>query len=133
MPPRPSPSSASITLTDEALVAFARAGEAAGLGGLYDRYATRMLRVACRLTGSSADAEDIVHDVFVALPAKLRRYEHRGSLEAWLAQVTARAALMRIRSGQRRREEELSEAITVQPAATAEYADLERQIDAKKR
>jgi len=68
MPPRPAPASASTAPTDEALVALARAGEAAGLGRLYDRYATRMLRVACRLTGSTADAEDIVHDVFVGLP-----------------------------------------------------------------
>ncbi len=118
--------------TDDFLVVLARAGAATGLGGLYDRYAARLLRVAWRLTGSATDAEDVVHDVFVGLPAALRRYEHRGTIEAWLAQVTARAALMRVRSGQRRREADLSDAITVVSGSrtdlAAEYADLERQI-----
>jgi len=124
----------STTPTDDALVALARAGNAAGLGGLYDRYAHRLLRVAWRLTGSAADAEDVVHDVFVSLPVALTRYEHRGTVHAWLAQVTARAALMRVRSGRRRREADLSDATSMMSSGrtdlAAEYADLERAVAA---
>lgn len=130
----PIPSIVAADPTDEELVVLARAGHAAGLGGLYDRYAARMLRVASRLTGSAADAEDVVHDVFVGLPRALSRYEHRGTVEAWLAQVTARAALMRVRSGRRRREADLSDATSAisggRTDLAAEYADLERQIAA---
>jgi RNA polymerase sigma factor (sigma-70 family) len=70
------------------------------LAALYARYAPVMMRVAYHLTGSRADAEDVLHDVFLTLPDALRRYEERGRLEAWLVRLTARAALTR---GRRRR------------------------------
>ncbi|HTA73261.1 MAG TPA: sigma-70 family RNA polymerase sigma factor [Gemmatimonadaceae bacterium] len=70
------------------------------LAALYARYAPVMMRVAYHLTGSRADAEDVLHDVFLGLPDALRRYEERGRLEAWLVRLTARAALTR---GRRRR------------------------------
>jgi RNA polymerase sigma-70 factor (ECF subfamily) len=56
------------------------------------------------LTASSADSEDILHDLFVALPELLRRYEDRGKLGAWLKQVATRMTLMRLRTQRRRRE-----------------------------
>jgi len=134
MPRRRPPTPTFIASSDESLVDLARNGQAAGLGGLYDRYAERMLRTAWRLTGSTADAEDVVHDVFVALTTSLHQYEHRGALQAWLAQVTARAALMRIRKARSRHEADLSEAIaTLTHTGTdsaAQYYDLERQIAA---
>jgi RNA polymerase sigma-70 factor, ECF subfamily len=34
---------------------------------LYDQFAPALYRAACGLLGSAADAEDVVHDVFVAL------------------------------------------------------------------
>lgn len=124
------PDAATDPLAD--LVRSARADEARGLGGLYDRCATRMLRVAWRLTGSIEDAEDVVHDVFVALPGTLGHYQERGSIGAWLAQVKARATLMRMRGGKRRRETALSDAATVPGAmrsdTAAEYSDLEAEI-----
>src|SRR5688500_14931734 len=101
VPPRP---------LDE-LVRSARAGESAGIGELYDRYAGPLFRTAYRLTGSAADAEDVVHDVFVGLPEALRRYEERGSFSAWLTRVTVRTTLMRARSGRRRRETSLDGAL----------------------
>jgi RNA polymerase sigma-70 factor (ECF subfamily) len=66
--------------------------------------------LAYRLVGAREDAEDVVHDVFVGLPEALRRYEERGSFAAWLKRVTARVALMRLRSGKRRREVALERA-----------------------
>src|SRR6266540_1029749 len=45
---------------------------AQALGTLYDTYASRLFRLAYRLLGTREDAEDVVHDVFVALPEALR-------------------------------------------------------------
>jgi RNA polymerase sigma-70 factor (ECF subfamily) len=56
------------------------------------------------LTGTREDAEDVLHDVFVGLPEALGRYEERGNLTGWLKRVTARVALGRLRSRERRRE-----------------------------
>ena len=43
------------------------AGDPAAFAALYDRLAGRLLRTAIMMTASPADAEDIVHDVFVEL------------------------------------------------------------------
>ena len=77
---------------DEA-VWSARAGEDRGIAELYDRYAAVLFRLARRITESHADAEDVVHDLFVGLPDVLQRYEERGALEPFLKRVTVRIAL----------------------------------------
>lgn len=90
-------------LTPDEILRRARAGDPDGLAALYDRHAADLYRTAYRLSGSSADAEDIVHDLFVGLPEALKRYEERGNIAAWLTRVVVRLALMRSRSDRRRR------------------------------
>jgi RNA polymerase sigma-70 factor, ECF subfamily len=80
------------------LIADARQGRPEALAALYHRHARDLFAVAFRLLQSTADAEDVVHDVFVGLPEALRRYEERGALAAWLKTITARVALARLRS-----------------------------------
>src|SRR5213594_4272154 len=102
------------------LVEHARDGDPAALGTLYDAFGTGLFRLAYRLTGSREDAEDVVHDVFVGLPEALERYEERGSFGGWLKRVTARVALMKLRSGKRRREVALDNAAgQAEPPATS--------------
>jgi RNA polymerase sigma-70 factor, ECF subfamily len=121
-------------LTQSELLRLVRERDPRGLAALYDRHAPRMLRVAWRLTSARADAEDVVHDVFLRIPELLARYDERGTLDAWLAQVTARSALMRLRSDRRRHALEAQEVISVVGVArtdlAAEYGDLERLIAA---
>ena len=85
-------------------IADARAGSQEALGELFAEHAASLLSVAAHLTASSADAEDIVQDVFVGLPEALRHYEERGSFAAWLKRVTVRYALMHMRRVSRRAE-----------------------------
>jgi RNA polymerase sigma-70 factor (ECF subfamily) len=61
----------------------------------------------------------VVHDVFLGLPDALRRYDERGSLDAWLRRVTARVALTRLRSARRRRETGVEDADRAAHAAGA--------------
>jgi len=56
------------------------------------------MTVAYRLLVSQADAEDVVHDLFVGLPEALRRYDERGSMDSWLKKIVVRLALSRIRA-----------------------------------
>src|SRR4029079_990721 len=86
------------------LVERARDGRADALSELYARYGRVLMGVAFRLMGSRADAEDVLHDVFLGLPEALTRYEERGSLESWLKRVAARVALTHMRSRGRLRE-----------------------------
>lgn len=107
-------------LPDSTVVARVRAGSADALGELYARHASALMTVAYRLTASAADAEDVLHDVFLGLPEALRRYDERGSLDAWLRRVTVRTALMRLRAGARRREVALDD---LSPAPAAHVVD----------
>jgi RNA polymerase sigma-70 factor (ECF subfamily) len=96
--------SLSTRMRDAEAVAKARKGEPDGIGQLYEDHAEALHRLIYRLTASTADSEDILHDLFVALPELLRRYEDRGKLGAWLKQVATRITLMRMRTQRRRRE-----------------------------
>lgn len=87
------------------LLSRIRAGDRDALGELYAEWSPRLLRVAWRLVGNRADAEDVLHDLFVGLPTALQRYRDQGRLESWLVQCITRAALMRLRTVQRRRED----------------------------
>jgi RNA polymerase sigma-70 factor (ECF subfamily) len=118
--------------TLEELVRSARAGEPAAIGALYDRYAPEMFRTAYRLTGSAADAEDVVQDLFVGLPEALAHYEERGSFAAWLRRVAVRVALMRARRNRRRSTVPLVAAAGtpsgLRSDAGVEYEELHRAI-----
>ncbi len=86
------------------MLASVRAGNLDGLAEIYERYADDVYRVALRLTGSSADAYDVTHDVFLGLPEALQRYSEQSSFGAWLRKIAARTALMRLRAERRRGE-----------------------------
>jgi RNA polymerase sigma-70 factor (ECF subfamily) len=78
-------------------VAALRRGDAQALSCCYYAHAGRLLAVLERFTNSRADAEDVVHDVFVMLPDLLQRYDERGHFSGWLTRLAVRAALMRSR------------------------------------
>ena len=83
------------------------AGDPGALTQAYERYAPMVYRVGCRLLGETADAEDLVQDVFTGLPRAARSFEGRSSFGWWLNRVAARTALMLLRRhrAQRRRAE----------------------------
>jgi RNA polymerase sigma-70 factor, ECF subfamily len=85
--------------TSDALLAQRiRAGDNEALGELYDQYAAAGLAVAVRVLGSRDDAEDVVHDAFVAAWRKIDRFDaDRGSLRAWLMTIIRNRAIDRIR------------------------------------
>lgn len=96
---------------------------------IYHAHAAGMLRIAYHFLGSRADAEDVVHDVFLALPDSLETYREEGKLGAWLRQVTVRMALGKMR---RRRRDVSVEAAEHHPAPLKEPLSdwLERGIRA---
>jgi RNA polymerase sigma-70 factor (ECF subfamily) len=74
------------------------AGDPAAFAALYDRLAARLLSTACIMTASPADAEDIVHDVFVELARHRTRLAAITDLEAYVFTMLRHAV-----SRQRRR------------------------------
>lgn len=112
------------------LIALARAGDPAAIDRLYREYADGVMRVAYFITGSTADAEDVLQDVFLGLPTALARYEPQGKFDRWLNRVAARVALSRLRHRGRRGEVELSDAVPASPASSTDTLDQIQITDA---
>jgi RNA polymerase sigma-70 factor (ECF subfamily) len=83
-------------------VARLRQGDLSALELIYNWHAAGMYRLACRLTRSRQDAEDIVHDVFVGLASAARGYRERGRLGGWLRTHVIHRAIDERRRASRR-------------------------------
>ena len=60
-------------------------GDNTALAELYDRFAATMLALAQRIVGRGAEAEDIIHDVFLEAWRHSADYDPgRGSVKSWL-------------------------------------------------
>lgn len=79
------------------LLSRVKGGETEAMAILYERYGAAVYGIALRLTRSTADAEDILQDVFLGLPEAMRSYQGSGSFAGWIRKVAARTALMKLR------------------------------------
>ena len=93
----------SVMPSEEDLIRRAAARDPDAVGALYDRHHQAVRRLALRLLGDEALAEDVVHDVFVALPGALGRFEARSSLSTFVLGMTVNLARKKVRSAVRRR------------------------------
>lgn len=106
------------------LVARTMHGDEQAFAALYNRHAATAYAAAYRMLGGAADAEDVVQELFLALPGTLSGYDPtRAPLGAWLRRVAVRLALMRMRTVRRRRE---TDAGSVAALLAREDAALER-------
>jgi RNA polymerase sigma factor (sigma-70 family) len=100
---------------------------------IFREYGQLVLDVSYRLTGSVSDAEDVLQDVFLALPAALDRYEDRQAFVPWLRRITVRVALRKLRRERGRREvaiDSVAEPSAPMPSHAGERAAIERAIAA---
>ncbi len=71
--------------SDAILVTAAAAGNREALARLYDRHAAVLLAIGARIVGDRAQAEDVLHDVFVEAWHHASEYDaERGSVRSWL-------------------------------------------------
>lgn len=97
-PPHDRPSSADIELVQRIA-----GGDMTAVGALYDRYAPTLLPVALRILRDRAEAEDILHDAFVAVADRAGQYvAERGSVVAWLVTLVRNLSIDRTRRRDRR-------------------------------
>lgn len=78
-------------------------GETAAIAEAYDRNHEHVRAFARRLVGDEAAAEDLVQEVFVALPRVIRRFEGGSSLRTFLTGVAINHARHHVRAAARRR------------------------------
>ncbi len=79
------------------------AGEDAAVADLYDRHAPMALGLALKILRDAQEAEDVVHDAFVAIVERADQYKaERGTVIAWLVTTVRNLALDRTRRRTRR-------------------------------
>ncbi len=88
---------------DSELVRRIGEGDTAAAGVLYDRHARALFPLALRIVRDRAEAEDVLHDAFVALAERASQYERdRGSVIAWLVTLVRNLSIDRTRRRDRR-------------------------------
>jgi RNA polymerase sigma-70 factor (ECF subfamily) len=88
-------------------VARAAAGDTAAFETLVGRHERRVYRMAWRLTGNQADAQDVLQDAFLAVYRGLASFRGESRFSTWLYRIATNAALMQRRARQRRPTESL--------------------------
>lgn len=106
--PRSQQGAASLPAVDPelSLLRRARAGDEAAFAQLADRHARRLYGLAYRLTGNSADAEDVVQETLLGAFRGLASFRQEASVKTWLTQILVRQA-----AGHYRKERRHSQAL----------------------
>ena len=85
-------------LEDKLLVIKCKRGNKDAMCRLYEKYKDYLLTLAKALLGEQADAEDIVHDVFVTFARSAGKFRLTGNLKGYLAACVSNRARDRIRA-----------------------------------
>jgi RNA polymerase sigma-70 factor, ECF subfamily len=87
---------------DDALcVQRARNGDPEAFRALVERYSTRLFRLAFRILGDEATAEDAVQETFLRAYRALATFDDRAQLGTWLYRIAANTAVELLRKRQR--------------------------------
>ncbi|HVR64691.1 MAG TPA: sigma-70 family RNA polymerase sigma factor [Polyangia bacterium] len=87
---------------DSLLMAAVVRGDRAALADLYDRHSGVLLAVGMRIVGDRAQAEDLLHDVFLEAWHQAAAFDPtRGTVRAWLVTRMRSRALDRRNAGAR--------------------------------
>lgn len=78
-------------------VELLRAGDRTEFARLVDVYYTPIYRLALKMLGDSANAEDVLQNTFLKALQHLPDFEGRSSLSTWLYRIAANEALMMMR------------------------------------
>src|SRR5579863_4406001 len=106
---------------DHAAIRAVLSGDKNAYGALVAQHSRAVFRVAYRITGNEADAEEVVQDAFLRGYRKLEGFEARSDFGTWIYRIAVHCALDRIS----RKSEEMARvtvAVDDEPAA-AHLAD----------
>jgi RNA polymerase sigma-70 factor (ECF subfamily) len=115
--------------TDEALIASVCVGNGEALSSLFQRYALLVRSVASRILRDSAEAEDLVQDLFIYLQRRCAIFDSsKSSARSWIIQMTYHRAIERRRYlttrqfYSRRDEEGMRTAVVGVPTDESDYS-----------
>jgi RNA polymerase sigma-70 factor (ECF subfamily) len=77
---------------EERLLAGLRAGDESAFGELIDTFGESMLRIAAGVVSSSAVAEEVVQETWLAVFTGVHRFQARSSLRTWIFRILLNTA-----------------------------------------
>lgn len=127
---KPQPST--IVKDDEgALVAAAKAGDAASFSELVTRYERKILRLAQNITQNREDAEDVMQEAFLKAYTHLANFQGDSRFYTWLVRIAVNEALMKLRKRRGGKEVSLDEPVETDddlvPREVADWGPLPDQ------
>jgi RNA polymerase sigma-70 factor (ECF subfamily) len=93
----PASEAGSREMTDSQAVSLARQGDSAGFEHLYRKHSRRVYALCLRMTGNSAEAEDLTQDAFLQVFRKIHTFRGESAFSTWLHRLTVNIVLMRRR------------------------------------
>ena len=86
---------------DRELVERAQQGDGSAFAMLVERHQRQLYRLALRMTGSEADAQEVLQEAFLNAYQKLPLFRGEAQFSSWLYRIAANSALMRLRRKRR--------------------------------
>jgi RNA polymerase sigma-70 factor (ECF subfamily) len=83
---------------DQVAIREILSGDKEAYGALVVRHSPSLFRVAFRITGNEADAEDVVQEALLRGYQKLESFESRSNFGTWIYRIAVRCALDKISS-----------------------------------
>ena len=88
--------------TDHELIERVRGGDDDAFRLLVERHSRAIYRAAYRITGNSADADDVVQETFLRAYRALARFDARAAFTTWIHRIAINCSLDLIDSRKRR-------------------------------
>lgn len=85
------------------------AGDRDAYGSLVIRHSRMLFRLAYRMTGNEADADDVVQEAFLRGFQKLETFEARANFGTWIYRIAVHCALDRLQNRRRELARQVSE------------------------
>jgi RNA polymerase sigma-70 factor (ECF subfamily) len=84
--------------SDRATIKAILAGDKEAYGALVVRHSATLFRMAYRITGNAADADDVVQDAFLRGYLKLETFEWRSEFGTWIYRIAVHCALDKVKA-----------------------------------
>ncbi len=83
--------------SDAELIRMAKEGNPDAFAALFNAHKSKVYSICLRMTGNTAEAEDLMQDAFLQVFRKLASFRGDSALSTWLYRVTVNTVLMHFR------------------------------------
>jgi RNA polymerase sigma-70 factor, ECF subfamily len=84
-------------MTEAEAIDRAKAGDAEAFSGLYGLHKRRVYSLCLRMTGNTAEAEDLTQEAFLQLYRKIATFRGESAFSTWLHRLAVNVVLMHLR------------------------------------